>query len=387
MCVGVLLLSLFGMSIATQAGNLESKTFKEYVYMVSDDQASIIDVKTDISGDVVIPSSMDGYPVTGICERAFDKCDQIVTLKIPASVTYIEEGAFEKCASLTKFIVAFRNKAFCTREGVLYSKDITRLICYPPAKSDTTFAVPDGVKKVDMAAFTYVSNLENITVADDVESLGDQAFYQCTALKQITFGTGLKKIGSETFAHCSALTSIRIPNSVQSVGTAAFMECSKLSDVTIGSGLTTLSGTLFLNCAALKTVAIPNNVTAIVASTFSGCSALETITLPKNVKSIGGYAFHGCDSLKTVLYTGSETKRSTLVIGSKNEAITAAQWQYGAPSAPTPAKDTSVGPQPVGGPDSNIIWAWVMIGAFAAVLAVAIVVMIVWLTKGIKRRK
>lgn len=384
--VGVLLFSLFSVSTVT-AGNLETKMFGDYAYIVSDDVASIVDVDTDISGDVVIPSSIEGYPVTSIGERAFDKCDQIVTLKIPAGVTYIEQGAFEKCASLTKFIVAFGNKAFCTRDGVLFSKDITTLICYPPAKSGTTFAVPDGVKKVDMLAFAYGPHLEKITVADGVESLGDRAFYQCTALKQIVFGVGLTKIGEETFAHCSALSSVKIPNSVKSVGMAAFAECSKLSEVTIGRGLTSLSGTLFLNCTALTSVAIPDNVTSIAASAFSRCSTLQRITIPKGVTSVGSYAFLDCDNLKTISYTGSEAQRSAIVIGSKNEAMDAAQWQYEAPSAPPSPEDTSVGPQPISGPDSNVIWGWVMIGGIAAVLAAVVVVVIIALVKGIKQRK
>ncbi len=383
---GVLLFSLFSMGTFTVSAALENKTFEEYVYVVVDEMATIIDVQTDISGEVVIPSSIEGYPVTGIDDRAFDECDQIVTLKIPSVVTYIGEGAFEECASLTKFIVGFGNKAFCARDGVLFNKDTTTLICYPPAKADTAFAIPDGVKKVDTMAFAYAPYLEQITVADGVQSLGDQAFYRCTGLKQITFGTGLTKIGEETFAHCTALTSITIPNSVKSVGMAAFAECSKLSDVTVGRGLTSLNGTLFLNCTALKTIALPDNLTTITGSAFSGCSALESITIPKSVVHIGSYAFFGCDNLKTVSYTGSEAERNDLMIGAKNEAVNAAQWQYGAPSAEPPAGDTSVGPQPISGPDSNVIWGWVIIGGIMAVLTAALAAVIVSLVKGIKQR-
>ncbi len=385
--VCVVLLSAFSASMVTMAGNLETKEHGDYTYQVSEGLASIIDVNTDISGDVVIPSSMDGHPVVAILERAFDKCDKIVTLKIPAGITYIEKGAFEKCDSLTKFIVAFGNKAYCTRDGVLFSKDITTLICYPLAKTDKTFAVPDGVKEVDMLAFAHSPHLEEITVADGVESLDDQAFYQCTALKKIVFGLGLQTIGVETFAYCSALESITIPNSVQSVGTAAFMECSKLSKVTIGSGLTALNGTLFLNCHALTSAEIPSNITSIGGSAFSGCSALESIAISKSVDKIGAYAFLNCDKLNTVLYTGSETDRNVLVIGAKNDALNATEWQCDAAPVSAPARDTSVGPQPLGAPDSNVVWGWVLIGGFVAVLTAAIIVLITVLVRGVKQNK
>lgn len=385
--VSALLISAFSAGMVTVAGNLETNTYGDYAYQVADGVAAIIDVDTDISGDVVIPSSMDGYRVTGIHERAFDKCDKIVTLKIPAGITYIEQGAFEECDSLTKFIVAFGSKDFCTRDGVLYSKDITTLICYPPAKTDKTFAVPDGVKKVDMLAFAHGPYLEKITVADGVESLGDQAFYECTALKEIVFGLGLEKIGTEAFAYCSALASFTIPNSVKSVGTAAFMECRHLSEVTIGSGLAALSGTLFLNCTAVTSVELPSNVTAVGGSAFSGCSALQSVTVSKSVEQIGAYAFYNCDKLNAVSYTGSEAERDALVIGAKNDALVAAEWQYDAAPVSAPSRDATVGPQPLGGPDSNVIWGWVMIGGFVVVLIVAIVVLIAVLVNGVKRRK
>ncbi len=383
--VGVLLFLLFATALVAKAANLENKTFGDYVYVVVDDEASIINVDVDISGDVVIPTSIEGYPVTSIGEHAFDKCDKITTLKIPAGVTYIEGAPFEKCTSLTKFIVAFGNEDFCTRDGVLFSKDTTMLISYPLAKPDTAFAVPDCVEKVNKAAFAYAPFLEKIIVADSVQSLGDQAFYRCAGLKQITFGTGLTKIGAEAFAHCYALASITIPNSVTSVGVSLFEECGNLSDVIIGRGLTELSGTMFLNCTALKTIALPDHVTTINASAFSGCSALESITIPKTVTGIGGYVFRGCDSLKTIAYTGTDAERSTLLIGARNEAAEAAEWQYNAPSAPQP-EDTSVGPQPISGPDSNVIRAYVIIGGIAIVLAAVIAVVIVALVKGIKQR-
>ncbi len=384
---GVLLFSLFFASTFTVSAGFENKTFEEYTYTVpTENEATIIDVQTDISGEVVIPSSIEGNKVTAIDTRAFDNCDKITTLKIPAGVNFIGEAAFEECTSLTKFIVAFGNKDFCTHGGVLFDKDATTLICYPPAKEDTVYAIPDTVEKVETAALAYTFLLEQVTVADSVKSLGDQAFYQSSALQEITFGTGLTKIGEAAFAHCGALTSVTIPNSVTSVGVSVFEECGKLANVSIGRGLTDLSGTMFLNCTALKTIALPDNVTTVNASAFSGCNNLESITIPKSVTGIGAYAFRGCDALKTIAYTGTEAQRSALVIGSRNEIMDTAQWQYGAPSAEPSPEDTSVGPQPIGGPDGNVIRAYVLIGALAAVLAAACAVVIVALVKGVKQR-
>lgn len=391
-CVSIMLavilpVTLLSMGTFTVTAGYEEKLFGDYTYNVIEEEISIVDVDTAVSGDVVIPSSIEGLPVTSIGDRAFDKCDQMVTLKIPSGVTAIGEAAFEECTGLTKFIVGATSKAYCARDGVLFNKDRTTLVCYPAGKTDTAYAVPDGVTSVDTAAFGWASYLESVTVADGVKKLSERAFAACSALRRVTFGVGLTEIGVEAFADCTALEAVTIPNSVTSVGRAAFSECGKLSEVTFGSGLTSLNGTLFLNCTSLKTVAIPDNVTSIVSSAFAGCSNLETITIPDSVTGIGAYVFYGCESLKTVLYTGSEAEKNALVIGAKNEPLSAAEWQYNAPSAEPSAEDTSVGPQPIAGPDSNVLWWWVMIGGIAVVLTAAAVTLIVILAKGIKARK
>lgn len=387
MLVGILLSALIPTGAFTVSAGLESKVFGKYTYNVDEDRVTIVDVESDISGEVVIPTSIEGYPVTGIDERAFDGCDQIVTLKIPAKVSVIAEAAFENCSSLTEFIVGFDSKSYMARDGVLYSKDKTTLICYPAGKADTAFAVPDGVKTVDVAAFQSATKLESLTVANGVEKISNKAFYGCSGLKRVVFGVGLTEIGDEAFAECASLEAVTIPNSVTSLGRAAFSKCGALSEVTIGSGLKSLNGTMFLDCASLKTVTIPDNVEDILPSAFSGCSGLETITIPRTVTKIGAYTFSGCVNLKTVCYTGSEAEQSAMSIGAKNEPLSTAQWQHGAASVAPPAEDTPVDPQPIAGPAANVLWAWVMIYGVAVLIVAVVIVVIVLLVKGVKARK
>lgn len=388
-CVSILLTGLFltvllSTGAFTVSAGLENKVFEEYTYNVIDEEVVIIDVQTTISGNVVIPESIQGYPVTGIAENSFDGCNRIVTLKIPSKVSIIDEASFEECTDLREFTVAPTNKNYCARKGVLFNKDRTTLVCYPAGKTDTTYAVPDGVTRIDPAAFGWTAALESVTIADGMKTLCDKAFYTCTALKQVVFGTGLTEIGVEAFAGCRALEVVTIPNSVTTLGRGAFSNCSNLAKVTFGRGLTSISGAAFLNCVTLKSVAIPDNVTSIVSSAFSGCTGLETITIPKNVSNIGSYAFYKCVNLKTVRYTGSQTEKTdSLTIGARNEVLDEALWQYRAPSVKPPAKDTPVGRQS----DGAVDWWWVIIGSIVVLLTAAIVVIIVLLVKGIKIRQ
>lgn len=50
--------------------------------------------------NVIIPSEIDGVPVTTIGEGAFAFCIYLESVTIPESVTKIEDFAFEECTSL-----------------------------------------------------------------------------------------------------------------------------------------------------------------------------------------------------------------------------------------------------------------------------------------------
>ena len=60
-------------------------------------------------GQVTIPSTTNGLPVTSIGTAAFYYCTNLTTVTIPGSVTNIGEWAFESCTSLTS--VCFNGNA------------------------------------------------------------------------------------------------------------------------------------------------------------------------------------------------------------------------------------------------------------------------------------
>lgn len=94
----------WGSFFATKAAAEESTdvcyTDGYYTYTVSDGNATITNVDTSISGDIEIPSTLGGYPVTGIGGAAFCYCDDLVNVTIPDSVTSIGDFAFWGCTEL-----------------------------------------------------------------------------------------------------------------------------------------------------------------------------------------------------------------------------------------------------------------------------------------------
>lgn len=105
--------------------------------------------------------------VEEIRPEAFDGCDGLTCLEIPANVEYFWQGP-SFCRSLVEFKVADGNKKFKAIDGNLYSKDGTTLIQYALGKKDSSFVIPDGVAKMETFAFSFADALKNITIPDSM---------------------------------------------------------------------------------------------------------------------------------------------------------------------------------------------------------------------------
>ena len=178
-------------------------------YTTTAGEVTITDCDEAATGELVIPNTIEGNPVTSIGREAFSRCISLTSISIPDSVTSIGDSAFIGCRSLTTIEVDAGNLTYTDTNGVLFNKEETRLYIYPIGKTDAIYTVPDGVT-----------------------SIGDAAFYKCTSLTSITIPGRVTSIGDGAFDSCTSLTSITIPNGVTSIGEAAFYGCNSLTAVT-----------------------------------------------------------------------------------------------------------------------------------------------------------
>lgn len=305
-----------------------------YSYEVENEQATIIDVDSSISGNITIPSTLGGYPVTVINEQAFCDCYALESVVIPSSVTNIASQAFYNCASIKEIVVDSNNSIYSSYEGVLFNKTKTELLFYPSGKTETTYTIPDSVTKINGYAFCDSNNLLSINVNDDnmyfsshngvlfnksktelifypsqrdeasyiipntVKIIADYAF-SLSQLSNIELPDTLTKIGNGAFYFCSNLTGITIPNSVTSIGDFAFYSCSNISEITIPNGVTRIGNYTFSSCDNLTNISIPNTVTSIGNYAFGYCK-FSNINIPDSVKSIGHFAFFICENLSSI---------------------------------------------------------------------------------------
>ena len=122
---------------------------------------------------------------------------------------------------------------------------------------------------------------------------------------EVTIPNDVTSIGEGAFQNCTGLTSITIPGSVTSIGEGAFRNCIGLTSISIPKSVTSIGNFAFYNCTDLTSINIPGSVTSIGDYAFDSCSSLTSITIPKSVTSIGNFAFYGCGKLTVYLENGS----------------------------------------------------------------------------------
>ena len=221
---------------------------------------------------IEIPSS-----VTSIGDVAFVHCESLQSIELPSSVTSIGNYVFRCCSSLTSIKVDEGNMSYRDINGILFTKDLKRIICYPEGTRDEKYVIPSGVT-----------------------SIGDEAFSDCNSLCEIEIPSGVTSIGDEAFFGCSNLRSIEIPSSVTNIGDSAFKDCKNLYKIKILSGVMSIGDGAFSGCSNLQNIEIPSSVTSIGNNAFSSCSSLQRIEIPSGVTSIGHYVFRWCPNLQQI---------------------------------------------------------------------------------------
>ena len=186
--------------------------------------------------------------VTVIRDRAFNKCISLNSITIPKSVQDIETYSFFGCISLEAINVAASNKNYVDVNGILFSKDKTKIVCYPANKKNMSYSIPVSVKVVGVAAFRDCIYLKGITIPDSVTNIEHHAFSNCKSLKSITIPDSITAIEMATFIDCASLTGVKIPDSVTSIRSGAFSNCTSLTKITIPAGVKTIADSALGYC-------------------------------------------------------------------------------------------------------------------------------------------
>ena len=322
----------------------DAATVDDLTYEINDGKVTITDCNTRASGELVIPETIDNYPVTSIRGFAF-KNTCLTSISIPETVTVIEPGTFASNADLADIIIP--DSVTLIGEGALYDtayyndeSNWTNNVLYlgnhliESRKYITgNYEIRQGTKTISPYAFEGCHGLTGLTIPDSVTRIGDTAFDNCTSLSSVKIGDSVTSIGGYAFNGCKVLTSISIPDSVTSIGQCAFSNCSGLTNLTISDSITRIEYSVFAHCTSLTSINVPDSVTSIGIGAFYGCINVSNVTIPDSVSSIGKGAFNGCIGLTSITIDVNneayhsagnciiETNSKTLIFANKNSII------------------------------------------------------------------
>lgn len=205
---------------------LSSDENYDYEYNILADKTVEITYYYGSGRNVVIPSTILGYPVVKIGGHSFDGLSNLTSISIPSSVTEIGTAAFTHCYNLSSITVDENNTVYDSRDNcnAIIKTSSNTLI----AGCKNTI-IPNGITVIGEEAFGGASGLTNIKIPNSVKAIEQYAFLDCSGLESIIL-PNISKIDSETFSYCTNLKSITIPNTVTKI-LDTFIYCENLTDI------------------------------------------------------------------------------------------------------------------------------------------------------------
>ena len=244
--------------------------------------------------------------IKAINSWAFICCYNLESVRIPASLSFIDHDIFGGCHNLKSIVVNPANKVFDSRDNcnAIIKTEFNILVAGCGGSS-----IPSSVTTIGEAAFANCRFLESITIPEGVTQIRESAFSGCIELKSISLPQSLEHIDNYAFAGCESLQSIVIPKNVSFIGKILFRYCNQLESITVEKGNKYYDSRQ--NCNAIietesnKLVAasvgtrLIEGIEEIGREAFYGVPLYE-LHIPKSVTSAEQWAFSGCDNLKSI---------------------------------------------------------------------------------------
>jgi len=283
-------------------------------------------------------------------EGAFMGCTSLEAITLSKNLRDFDISALDGCTALKNIFVESASANYTSLGGVLYNAAKTHLVLYPVGRTDSVYAVPDGVGAIGRYAFSGNTSLTAVSLPQGLREINEGAFMGCTALAAISVPTTVSIIGDMAFADATltelifefggtdrliignsafmniGAESVILPARLSVIGSDAFsgsalsslaFEISEsyqlteigdnaffktaLSSVRLPDGVVRIGNSAFGEISTLNEVILGEGLTEIGEKAFSK-SSLKSINLPASLKIIGARAFYACKSLTAVVF-------------------------------------------------------------------------------------
>ncbi len=333
--------------------------------------------------------------ITVISNYAFSECTSLAQVNIPNSVTKIGDSAFSGCDALRSVTIS-ENVTTVGKQAFAYCDSLTN-VTITANLSNLDATAFSGSAKVNYNTYgngQYLGNGDNpyiwfmSTVSPDVSTcevhkdtkyLSQRAFTGCTQLKQLDILGEVDSISKGLLSGCSSLESLTIPyvgwkktygyplgyifgaisytngtatkqwymmndkqysetyylpatlKSVTVLGGniyyGAFYNCKDLTEIKLEDGVTGLGAYAFSYCTSLTQMELPDTITELGRNAFSNCSSLTSVVFSDNLQEASRDVFTGCSSMEyavydTAKYLGSTENPYMILVAATSTSIT-----------------------------------------------------------------
>ena len=327
------------------------------------------------ASDITLPTKVNEVTIAGIADNAFKAQNAISGVTIPATYEYVGDYAFYDCDALTKITfekdtslvkdIGRDTKLESIGKGAFESCDLLEGISIPAGVTEILeFTFKDckairtmdlsSIEKIQKGAFFNCTSITTITVSDNLKYATKEAFYGCDALKYneeaelLYLGNDANKNLLLVSPKSINLTECKVSDTTKVIADAAFANCKYFTTIELSDSIEVINGTSFTNCPEFKYTKSENGLyigneanpymvlveldvhtvegfklnkdTKIIAdSAFVGCQYLTTIEISDAVKILNGSAFEGCANLtynkyENGYYIGSEANPYMVLI-------------------------------------------------------------------------
>lgn len=279
-----------------------------------------------------------GRKLKVINDYAFYNCTNMPSITLPETLTTLGEDAFKNCTRMKKVEINGTNKYFSVIGDVLYNREGTILIFYPPSRPDSEYEIPSQLEEILPNALSNCMYIEEFTVnaSNTYFTAEDGVLFDKNKTTLIKFPQGkdeynytipnfVEKISSYAFAGSVLNGTLNISDNVSEIGDFAFNKCEYINGFSVSnknnnfedenSVLYNSDKTTLIQYPIAKkesSYKLPDSVTAILTGALSDTklkeiklntklelisegafknSSIKSLVLPDSLKTIESYAF------------------------------------------------------------------------------------------------
>lgn len=277
--------------------------------------------------EIVVPDK-----VTSIGDFAFNDCDNLQTITLPAGLQsigfcFIECDTLETInfkGTMEQWLVCGGGQStfptttsvVCQGGGTLYRSGT--------CGDNLTWDLDNNGNLIILGT----GDMYDLAYDDESGSYTLPWVEYRSMIRRVEIGSGVTRIGAWAFEDTN-ITSLTIPGSVTAIGDYGVNSNRYLAELTLQPGLKSIGKEAFSYSKRLTTVTIPNGVTTIGEEAFAHCwtqlpksdsfTGLTTVTIPGSVTSIGKNAFTDNQQLTTVNFDGTQEQWNAA--GGKNAGV------------------------------------------------------------------